>query len=650
MARDVFDAEGYLKSKGLELAGMSESGKPLYRTPKGEEVELDVSSYLKSKGIPVDKLDLQLNSMNSPVNVSPVSTLDRAKLAFGNTRGGMKYLKSKFEDVGYNEDSGLVVKNKGVWHRVDPDNDPWELSAELAKDIMEGSIKVGPSVAGQAAGAAAGTAMAGPIAGVVGSGVGAGLARKLTTSLGRLVGTYDATPEEEVQDLGFETLLGMGGQLVSLGAKPTLSALANLSKGVFGKAAEGTKAMASQVLGKTTSAGPVATRTLIDHSDEVAREIGATARTHASAEAMKETFKAEQVGIAKQMLESADDALPKKYGELLDNLITSEKGSKVRADIGGIIGQSKSVLEEMGAGKIVAGKFRRLTQSEAAERLGQGLPVEALDDTAFAQINDLVKALDTFGGTGKLSGQSAAKALTQVNKALNNVERDLFKRPEIAAVVERAAGKIGARFKEATGKAFDEAGLAGEYTQLQSLYGQFGNAVRAARVLLKQSNGPEVFVNKLLSQPGNNSAAKTMRNEVVELLGERGEQLAHKLRIKESAKQFSSWAPKMGLVQVGSGAVAAMKGGAVAATNPALAVATAASFSPRAVAHGVRAANKSVAYVSSLKNFVTGLPPEKLKELLADPKLTGEMFRTVISAYGQEDASLETLLTEAGVK
>lgn len=190
-----------------------------------------------------------------------VSFSDRLKMSFGNTVGNTAYLKTKFEDVRpIQDESGkstqeLAVLKDGSWFRVDPKNgdvfSPWDLTKSYLKD-MNGlkelandtadltsagmTAAVSYPITGAIAGAAvAGTIMTGgaaapwlaPTAAVTAAAVSAAAAHTVNTSLGRLVGTYQATPQEQLWDTSFEMLLNAGMVGIAAGTKPTASVIAD---------------------------------------------------------------------------------------------------------------------------------------------------------------------------------------------------------------------------------------------------------------------------------------------------------------------------------------------------------------------------------------------------------------------------------------
>lgn len=675
MARPTFDAGGFLKSQGLELVdGVDEAGTYGVKTPDGEVVRMDVQGFMKSQGVPLDKLDVNLNDPSAPVESSPVDLGDRAKLALGNARGGLEYLKSKYEDAAYTEDKGLVVKHKGVWHTVDPETDPWDLSKELGKDIVEGAVRYVPSMVGQVVGGklgqAAGSALGGLVAGtssagtaaapgavaggvageVVGSGLGAAAGEKLRTSLGRAVGTYKATPEEEAKDLALEGLFGMAGVAIPLGARPALDKFAKVTGGFKG-ASEAVKDLAAKVWGAANGTGPAATKAVIEKSPQVAAEMGRAAKSYAGVEGIKQGLAQEQAQVAENFLDHATKELPRKYGSMLDDLVQTAEGTKLRVNVGQSMSDAVKSVEDLGLGKVIGGELVPYTKAEVADRAAQGLATSGADDATVAKVNQILSGVEKYSSIGELQGSNAAKVLTDINKNLNSIQRSLAKQ-QLPAEVERALTQVGSKFHELVGSSFEKAGLGEKYTGMQMLYKDYGQAVGQARKILKSDNGIENLVARLTAQRPGPAAkgADNMAKLLAELTGDAGTKAYEDIMIKEAAKQYSTWAPKMGLTQVAAGGVGAMKGAAALAANPLSTAAAGVAMSPKAGFYAYRAGAKGVAYASSVKDFLVGLTPTQRLQLLKDPAATGAMFKTVLEAYGTEDDSANQLLQQAGVK
>lgn len=251
------------------------------------------------------------SSPESAINKSPVSFADRFKLAAGEKEQSIKFLKQKFEDVTTDKYGNYIVKDKGLWHRVDPkhlgDGDAWTRAKELVGDAVDATFKVG---SGMAVGATT-TAILGPGAlvgaavGGVGAAIGdafseeisdavsdnpktsataggvllaggikalktgdkvlkktalpailsAGMVEGVRTSLGRFVGTYPEDTEQQLKDIGFEMLLTAGGELVAAGVKPTFQTLAKAG-GKLKALPDGAKRTWATGIGNFSTVGP----------------------------------------------------------------------------------------------------------------------------------------------------------------------------------------------------------------------------------------------------------------------------------------------------------------------------------------------------------------------------------------------------------
>lgn len=240
----------------------------------GTEGTFDMNRFLQEEGLQGARVNYN-TPQTALENDTPVDVLDRLKLAFGNAKGGVNYLKNKFEDATVNEDGKLLVKDKGVWQAVDPEGitrgDGWSFSevigdlADISRDVLMG----GAQLAGAAA-AGAGTLGTGAAAGAVGA---AAAASAASAAVGRIIGTYDATPEEVVKDVAMDTLLAAAGETVALGAKNAVLPAIKSMWSKVGSASDASKSImkgaARDLLGLSDEAASVA----FDESAAVARTL-----------------------------------------------------------------------------------------------------------------------------------------------------------------------------------------------------------------------------------------------------------------------------------------------------------------------------------------------------------------------------------------
>ena len=229
-----FDADTYFKSEGMTFVKRNDDGTAHVQYEDGSEGVFDPKEFARAQGMqPSKDFDVTYNSPDAPANETPVGFVDRFKMSLGNTKGSIGYLKSKFADATVDPAGDLVVKDSGVWKRVDlagiSGDDGWKVS-EILGDVADigGDLLVG-------AGSLASVAATGGAAAVGLAAAGSGVASAAKSVLGRVAGTWDATPEEFMKDVLMDTAIGLVGEGVVLGAKhlvaPTLKrGFAKLSK------------------------------------------------------------------------------------------------------------------------------------------------------------------------------------------------------------------------------------------------------------------------------------------------------------------------------------------------------------------------------------------------------------------------------------
>lgn len=671
MPKPVFDAAGFLGTQGLTLKGVEEDGH-VFETQDGQPVKLDVMGYLKSKGVPVDRVDVEFNDASTPLDQSPVGIMDRMKLAVGNTRGQVKYLKSKFDDVAVSEENGLLVKNRGVWQKVDKSGmDPWELT----QDIAEGAVNLIPSAVGSAVGAAkgaaAGTAVAPGVGTVAGSIVGAGVGGAAASAgvrnvLGRLAGTYDATPEEEVRDLSWDFVLNAGGQTLALGAKPVAQmfgkSIKNLSKMMGAdQVGNASKDVLTDILGRTTGAGPVAMRTVFDETDDVVKALGKAKAGTVSANDIVLNLRQGALESVQRMVDETPRALSRRFGELKDALVNSVDDS-FQADVSQLIKGAQEDLAAKGLGVFddVASKqavsiapmggdfaqkaagakeFRLLTNKEAAKSLAAGGEGRVLDDATREALDSIVGVMNEYGKIKSVSGGNGAKVLMDLKKNMNAAVDSILDRTE-----DRNVKYFVTQFKEAFSKrlldTFKKGGAEDAYVATSALYGRFASAANVAQRVSGSENGAEVLLNKLVSGIGANQTYKDFAGDMVELLGKEGQNLMKTVRINHAASAMAPVLPKLtfGSLSAGGIGVGAAAAGVVSAP---VAAAAAAQASPRFVL-------KEVQHARHLFDFLKGMPKAQQAKWLRNPAVMRETFKMAVDNMYGEDQVKSDLLKQAG--
>lgn len=663
--KEVFEFDSFLKENGYKLVGMSDSGSPIVQNAAGEEGIYDLKGLLESEGRQFGDVDVQYNTSSDPVQQSPVDLITRAKLSFGNTQGNLKYLQKQFDEVKLDENNGLVVKKDNVWHAVDPNllgkGSAWDKTQAIMKsfggfrgnsDLAGDLAELGPEAINAVTtgvGATLGSVM-GPLGTVEGAGAGGVASGAIRTSLGRLMGTYEATDAEQLGDIGLEALFSAGGQGIAAGAKPAMSGLVSAAKNVGKWASNGVKEAFAKSIGALTKAGAGPTRVLIDDSAKVGASITKYASKAANVDDAINTVAKDKAMVMEEFLEKATDTLPEKYGSMLDDLVQTAEAKNFKVDMKSVVDDSFKSVSELGIGTIDnKGNFRFLSPKEFGTRASQGANAELLSAEEQQAIKPLVNAMYQFSKVGNLSGKQAAIALKGFEKNLNKLSRYAYGKgnPQLEAMVS----KVTEGFRNSVATQFDNAGLSQQYTGLAKLYKDYGDAVKFARKTLNSEKGIETLSNQLVTPAGKQTTSKGLVGTLAELTGSEGQAMLDKFSILHATEKFLPSTPQLGFFQV-LGTASAVGAGAPALPT---ALAVSAASTPRLMARatqGVQAVNPTqvIPYAQHGLDFLKQRTPEELKTLLSNDELFQNFIRPIATAALQEETDKETLLRGTGAK
>ncbi len=653
MAKNIFDAVPLLQGQGIRVVGATAPGVYDVESEDGTVGSLDLNEVLKGQNIDPRTVEYEVNTPGEATDISPVDLLDRGKLMLGNAQGKIGYLKTRFEDVKYDADKGLVVKNHGLWQTVDPaglgGGDAWEMTKELVKDVVDlGDVALSGvlSGAGASAGAASGlfTMGSSSIPGAMaGAAAGGAAAEGIKTSLGRLAGTYDATPMEQLQDVGIEALLNLGGEGVALGAKATLKQVGKAFKAMAANTPEASKTILSEAMGKATGVGAQTTRTMLEQTDDVVKELTKAKAVGRSTGEVIDHIRSSQIDTAQNILEKAPAALSKGFGELKAQLVDAA-GSMPKVNVGGLATDSLASLEQAGLLKRVVTKaadgsarttFQVMDDITAIEMRNAGKAAEILAPATQKELKPIIAQLNRFTAMGEFEGKTAAGHLMDLKRTVNDIYRDQVG-PATPAGVKSLLTKFRGDFAQRVGGVFDAAGLTPAYLKTAQIYEKYADAVAMARRMAQHENGAENFVKKLVSDSGANKTLKDLAKDMADLLGEEGKAMINSINVKEAAKGFSTLLPRMGLSpHVALGAA----GAATAVAGPA-ALGAAAATSPRL-------ALNTVIYGKKALGLIQSLPVPQRFGLLQDPELLETFFRTTFSASMEQERMTEQLAQQA---
>lgn len=635
--------------------------------------------------IDAEPLPSYANGMSelTPVNKSPVSILDRAKLSMGNTAGKITFLKSQFEDAKYNKNKDLVVKDRGVWHRVDEqtlgDGDAWDVSRKIVNMLTPLPLRAAGKMAGldmstpdvkaaagevadmsggalPMAGGIGGAALGSGVASVPLAGAGAGLGEGLRTSLGRLVGTYEATPEEQAMDIGKEVLLGAGGQTIAIGAKPTLEMLSAAMKPFTQGATNYAKEVFSSLWGNATGAGRWAVRRMMDASDYVMPKVQTALKAIGPGVSPTEAIgfaKDQQIKIVRAIAERSKSALQNQYkGDMREFL--GSVSDDFAADAGGMIRAVQQKMADAGYGQFVSARsgskaiapisgaieekaagpqvFKLFTPEQMAQQMGTevGQLPKLMGSNTRASMEELVRLTNEYSKAGVLKGKAGASKLVDFKKAVGETFDDLLAGTEVPDAVRRSVMGVKQDLEDQVGQAFinHSEDTFNAFSKMNQRYAESADAVKLFNSAVRQGT-EENLVPQLVAKSGSNRTLKEEAHAAAKLLGAEGNTMMQSLLDWEAAKGFVDFVPKAG----GSSLDMATKyaGMITQQSNP-------------------RAVGAQIAYGNKAIDFLKSLGPNGTRDLLKNDKAVQAFAHTLLEGYTQEEPAIEQTLREAGVK
>lgn len=643
------------QDEGYEFLRMGNSGFPVVRDIEtGKEQEFDDIQFLKAEGVDPAQANISYNTPDQALPESPLSITQRAAFAgAGNEKGQIDFLKRNFEDAIPHKDKGWVVKENGVWKQVDPSmfasSDPWEMAKEFGKEMADQSdVVLNALLTG--GGAALGT-IGGPAGILAGAAAGGALSGYIRTSLGRLSGTYQATDEEQLKDIGLESLLSLGGQAVALGARPTFQMLKKAADVIVKTPA---KEAVIALYGNVAGIGSGSMRNLMEKSARV---------TGAMKQAVKESGgmtagikahvdKARDLAIKRtdEFLDEASAGLNKKYAHQFNEIITKAEQNKMSVDFKGIGDDAINALKPYGKVEEVAKKgltFRPYTQAEVASLRDGGMyNARVINEDAIKVVQNIVDEIGATSKVGTRQGQTAARGLQELNKRLNSLGNPIFKGSKNHEA-KQAVADISSSIRTRIGQEMSKNGLGDKWTKLQFEHAKYKDAVDLARKTLNKDGG-EAFLDKIVQETGKKRKAVGTSEKMAELIDEispgKGARMLDDIQVMGTAANFLEVMPRGGLarsVVVGTGAYGMMTGGLSLSAVPALV-----QFSPRWVANQanalrlISAAPKSAvnAFGNAL-NFLKIMTPAQRKQLMSRPELFQAFIRTPFVEMGQEKAA-----------
>lgn len=714
--RANIDLPQILQSKGInpdsvEILSVNEEGVAEFKEKESGKVgRFNPRAYLESQvGGDVDKFEINptYNTPDTAVQEFPKKLQDKFDFirlktkGLGNVKGSIKRLQKEFGEgnVSFSEKNGIVLKENGQWKPLDPSSspvdyikDPWEFARDVQDLAGEAILFAGEEaggLVGRAAGLVAGKA-GGTAGDISGSAVGAGIAEKFRQSLGRIVGTYEATEEEAMQDVATEMMFSAGGQALGLGLIPGAGRFLKATKGLKQGIDDTSKAVFSKVVGFLNGTGESATREIIENGPDITRKIrSSVTKGKAQAKRLGEAAATKSAREQGQLIatQEADTALKTASQEFLSkrtqdysNGITKiglkANKANLSIDFNNVTREIRSGVEQVGLGRYVKGRGGKLkfepNSAQEIERAIKGvdpdLDVPALDAKTIKKFKDFGQALERFQ-LGTLKGRAASKQLINLNQSMNSLLDgiDPLKQPNMHRILTTARtstqNKVMARMPK---------DLAADFAEVNAKY---ANTSQAAQLARRVKNGDGVkesqkVLEQFFGQVEKQEDAILGVQSFLANNTDAGIKAFREAAQWETAKRYIPVAPKMGLVQTGTFAAALpATGGAFLASGPVGAGVAAASFAPVALASTPRAGgaildrtarasrgidsvarggagvySKGTEKLLSLGSTMARLTPEQTKRLVQDeafPALIRELMNQGLNE--ETDQTLEFL-------
>lgn len=671
-----------------------------------------------------EELPAYVNGLDEtkPINKSPLTFEDRLKLSVGNASGKLKYLKQAgYEDAKFNENNDLLVKKGGLWHQADGstygDADAWTATKNVVKTALGGGLALageknmskqllnndfakelagdyadmapelatlGISVgAGIATGGASLMAQAG---GQMAAGGGMATAR---TSLGRLVGTYDASTEDQAKEVAFETMLNLAGTIIPAGVKPTAKIVGEgLEKfaSITGLKWAGTQTKeAFKKIYGALSIGEENLDTVLEYAPQVRRTMTEVGESY-TGQGYIDHLKSRSVLAIKEIANRTQDVLNDAYTGIKGKLLSSV-GDDFVANIDEIVGGVHDDFLNQGFadvafnGKVVpraevldllarnGGKLpashkvvlktqKQILQTmKDAGMLGDGANI-GIDDDAYRLVQKYFGQVTQLKGTAGKQGKEAAEQLLNFNKLASDITYGFKTQGDDAGlnVISRMMAKQHELIEGSVKKSFEQRGSGELFSSLNSNYSYLKEQAAPLLQAMKQARktGDSAAYERLLTQlnakGGKNVTKKLGVDALIDAAGKNGSKageamrrLKQQIRINEAAISVSPFI-KEGILGKGSATFAT---GALATGN----LAVAAPLAAGAIIQSPRLALKGVESLNALwagKQFASKYG----SRLLENPAAVNAFLQPIVGSqqYAEEATNMLRQKAAEGIK
>lgn len=643
----AFDAKGYMDENDMHLVGPGDKDGEVIVVKDGEEQIFSVNKLLDDLG--AKGAEVILNTPETALQTSPVGFVDRMKLSFGDAKGNVNYLKKNYQEATM-VDGSLFVKDKGIWHTVDPTNlgngEGWDIAGDIA-DLSRDAVMTVGQVTGAAVGTAAGLGVGSVPGAVVGSAVGSGIASGASVALGRFLGTYEATDAEIAKDIALDTLIGAGGEFVALGAKNTVfPKLKRAATYISEKASPVVKDLMSKYVSVQTGISTTFTDELITNPKAVTAAMqGIKAAASETAEgatdnSIKRIAAKRSSDALESILEGAQPALSKEWEAGVTNII-EDVAENASINLNKAVGNMHKGMQEAGfmkfrPGKDGSGGLVPLSAKElvaefefspnTAKRISKSVG-DFFESTSASRINN------NKAGDLVVYGKEGAKRGLELVQQYKNLyydtlgKVDFTKNKTAKDALEASMKGFGNEMAEAIGP-----NVSGKIVNMNKNYRLGKIQVNEAERLLETVGAKDTFLSQYFSDPAKHMERKELIGALATRKGPGAAGAVKHLNVLGTAGNFASLLPKE------ANALSLRTAGAAAAgyaMGPVGLVAGVVAQSPRLNLYGVNMGHKIASKFSSVLKSAS---QSTRLQMLNNPEAMAAMLSEVARGYNDPKA------------
>jgi len=645
----------------------SNSASSLEETP--EALEARVGGYLQATTDPNtgefrDKWASGLTP-EAAINQSPVDLIDRAKLAVGNTEGKINYLKSKFEDVKPTKSGMLAVKNKGLWYNVDPENlgdgdalsKAKEAFADFAADIWPEAAATAASV-----GTAIATGGASIPAQLATAGATGAFAGSSKVVLGKLLGTYQASPEDIAKDIALETVINMGGQAVGMFggyALPKVGAALAKAGSKLKSTPQAVKDTFVYTQSLLTGRPASQISTWINEAEAVGKKlIEVEPKYNPVPKIARERLNDQALKLMPKIARGIEVAQQKFYGDKLDEIVTavSNEGGIFDPQISNGIRNGLVKLNAFGTWDETTRTLTPKPYKQLISELSESGEFGALDEGGYKLVTKTIDMLNNYTSLAPKTGREGALQLKQFN---SEFKKFIFSQKR-AAYLENTAGadSLLDAIEETVGNSINfsiannprNASFMPKLTELDNAYRVILNKTKPVIRDMQKARGD------FMDETNFSTSFETLFKES-NLMGSK--KIANQNNFEDAITLLSDYNPglktlhrEMLINRAADGALDTIRGGfmgvgalvsGAAFVNPMLA-GVGAVTSPRL-------ASKTARLLSPMLKgnaWMRTLPAAEKQQLFSNPELFNKWLGSMVQAPGVHDSIMEQLSPTQG--